>query len=523
MMKHKLLLPILLIVCATSGAQTPQSPSKTPVVLSRAEDSPAISGSVSDEPKAPADETKLPADETGELSVHVGKSLLVNSPETLHRVSVTNPEIASATVITPTQILIHGHKPGAVTLLLWDQQDRPRSFNLNVEFDTPSIRDAFHETFPQEKISVRQSGASLVLTGNVSAKPVGDQAAALAGTFGAANVVNLLQVNENRQIVLLQVKFAEVDRAAIQQYGLNLFSTGATGTIGAVSTQQFEQFLAGVGAVPANVQRGTDPKSPNTAAGGIGNPLSSSPSVFGLSDLLNIFLFRPDLNLGAAIKALQQRNVLQILAEPNVMALNGREASFLAGGEFPFPVVQSSVAGNSISIVFKEFGVRLNFLPQVLPDGSIRLKVRPEVSSLDFSNALTVSGFLIPALSTRRAETEVELRDGQSFAIAGLMDNRLSEIGSKVPGLGNIPIVGNFFKSRATNKTNSELLVTVTPRLVQPISPGQEPPPPQFPKPFLDQNSFDGKAGETPAKRSATPIGSPADGQARVATPEDVR
>src|SRR5207247_6290312 len=179
----------------------------------------------------------------------------------------------------------------------------------------------------------------------------------------------------------------------------------------------------------------------------IGNPLCGAPSIFGLSDLLNIFVFRPDLNLGAAVKALQQKNVLQILAEPNVMALNGREASFLAGGEFPFPVVQTGLQGNSVTIIFKEFGVRLNFLPQILADGAIRLKVRPEVSALDFTNALNVAGFLVPALSTRRAETEVELRDGQSFAIAGLMDNRLSEIGSKVPGLGNIPILGTFFKS----------------------------------------------------------------------------
>src|SRR5262249_34839936 len=149
----------------------------------------------------------------------------------------------------------------------------PRSFDLNVEFDTLSIQDTLQEAFPQEKIGVKQSGASLVLSGNVSAKPIGDQAATLAGTFGAGNVVNLLQVTENRQIVLLQVKFAEVDGAAIQQYGINLFSTGATGTIGSVSTQQFEQFLGSVGAVPANVQRGTDPKAPNVAAGGIGQRL----------------------------------------------------------------------------------------------------------------------------------------------------------------------------------------------------------------------------------------------------------
>src|SRR5206468_10059739 len=167
------------------------------------------------------------------------------------------------------------------------------------------------------------------------------------------------------------------------------------------------------------------------------------------------------------IRALEQKNLLQILAEPNVMALDGTEASFLAGGEFPFPVVQGGGALTTVTIMFKEFGVRLNFTPQVMTDGAIRLKVAPEVSALDFANALTVSGFLVPAISTRRAQTQVELRDGQSFAIAGLMDNRLTEIGSKVPGLGNIPILGTFFKSRATNRSNTELLVTVTPRLVQ--------------------------------------------------------
>jgi pilus assembly protein CpaC len=488
MIKHRFVLPLLLVFCAGLRAEPSQAPVTSAAVLSEPEGSRSATG-------VALDEADLPADETAELRVYVGKSLLVDTPETLRRVSVTNAEIASATVVTPNQVLIHGHKPGSVTLLLWDQEDRPQSFNLNVEFDMLSIRNSFKQAFPQEKIAIAQSGASVVLSGSVSGKPVGDQAAALAGTFGAATVVNLLQVTENRQVVLLQVKFAEVDRAAIAQYGINLFSTGATNTIGSVSTQQFGQVLGNVGAVPANVKGGSDPSAANLASGGIGRTLTDTPAVFGLTDLLNIFLFRPDLNLGAAIKALQQRNVLQILAEPNVMALNGKEASFLAGGEFPFPVVQGSAQGSYVTIEFKQFGVRLNFTPQIMPDGVIRLKVRPEVSALDFANGLTVSGFLVPALSTRRAETEVELRDGQSFAIAGLMDNRLSEIGSKVPGLGSLPIIGYFFKSRAQSKSQTELLVTVTPHLVQATSP--QSPAPEFPKPFLNPDSFDGKAGET--------------------------
>jgi pilus assembly protein CpaC len=205
------------------------------------------------------------------------------------------------------------------------------------------------------------------------------------------------------------------------------------------------------------------------------------------------------------------------------MALNGKEASFLAGGEFPFPVIQGTQQGSSVTIIFKEFGVRLNFTPTILPDGAIRLKVRPEVSSLDFANGLNVGGFLVPALSTRRAETEVELRDGQSFAIAGLMDNRLSETGTKVPGLANIPILGYFFRSRGQNKSNTELLVTVTPRLVQATSPEQLPPPPEFPKPFLNPDSFDGKTGETPARRSALPSPPLAELRPQMTTPERSR
>jgi pilus assembly protein CpaC len=469
MLKHKILLPsLLLALCAGLGAQTPQAP-VSPATLSS-------------------------LDETGELTVYVGKSILVNSPETLHRVSVTNSDIASATVVTPTQILIHGLKTGSVTLLLWDAQERPRSFNLTVEFDAASIRNSFQQTFPNEQIAVAQSGASLILSGSVSAKPVSDQAAALGATFGAG-VVNMLQVVENRQVVLLQVKFAEVDRSAILNAGFNLFNTGAGNTIGAIGTQQF---------------------SP------IGSKGELAEGNFGLSDLLNVFIFRPDLNLGATIKALQQKNVLQILAEPNVMALNGKEASFLAGGEFPFPVVQSSAQGNSVTIVFKEFGVRLNFLPQIQADGLIRLRVRPEVSSLDFANGLNVGGFLVPALSTRRAETEVELRDGQSFAIAGLMDNRLSDVGTRIPGLGNIPIIGYLFRSKAANKSNTELLVTVTPRLVQATSPAQLPPTPEFPKPFMNPDSFDGKPGQPPAKKGAGPAIPPTELQPQLTKPQRV-
>jgi pilus assembly protein CpaC len=176
------------------------------------------------------------------------------------------------------------------------------------------------------------------------------------------------------------------------------------------------------------------------------------------------------------------------------MAVNGTESSFLAGGEFPFPVVQGG-SNNAVTVQFKEFGIRLNFTPQVQQDGMIRLKVAPEVSSLDFANGLTISGFTVPALTSRKATTEVDLRDGQSFAIAGLMDNRVVDVASKVPGLSSIPILGNLFKSRSTNKTNTELLVMVTPKMISGNTPA--PAPVEFPKPFLDTGKFDGKKEES--------------------------
>jgi pilus assembly protein CpaC len=405
--------------------------------------------------------------------------------------------VASATSVTPNEIMIHGLAVGSATLILWTDEGKERAMELEVGFDLPTLESTMSRLFPDETINVVPSGSSLVLSGVVSSEDVSTQALAVAETF-APGAVNLLQETVIDETILLQVRFAEVNRTALQELGVNLFSTGGANTIGSTGTQQFGQLTTNSGAVPADVGRGRDPQSPNLTSGGIGNPLEGTPSVFGLSDLMNIFLFRPDLNVGATIRALEQRNLLQILAEPNIMARNGVEARFLAGGEFPFPVVQATSGGNAISIVFKEFGVRLQFTPDVQPDGAIRLKVVPEVSALDFTNSLQISGFLIPALSTRRAETEVELRDGETFAIAGLIDQRTRESASKVPILGDIPIIGSLFRSRGERQDSTELLVMVTPRRVQPTAPGAVPEGPRFPEPFLNNETFDGNAGEAP-------------------------
>ena len=210
-----------------------------------------------------------------------------------------------------------------------------------------------------------------------------------------------------------------------------------------------------------------------------------------ISDALNLFFFRPDLNLGATIKALETQGLVEVLAEPNVLATNGKQASFLAGGEYPYPVVQgiSGGVGGAVTILFKEFGVRLNFIPTITPRGTIRLQVAPEVSSLDFTQAVTVSGFQIPSIDIRRVKTEVELNDGQSFAIGGLLDNRETKTFEKIPFIGDIPILGKFFQSISTNKTNTELMVIVTPEIVAPIPAGQPLPALKYPDKFLPSNS----------------------------------
>jgi pilus assembly protein CpaC len=402
------------------------------------------------------------------LRVMVGKSLLINTTERLKRVSVTDPTVADALVVTPTQVLVNGLAPGEVSLLIWDELERSRSFDLRVDVDITAASEEMHRLFPDEQINVTPSRSAIVISGHVTTEDVSKHAGALASAY-SKNVVNVLTFGPvGAEEVLLEVKFAEVDRLALTQLGINMFSTGAGNTIGTVQTGQFG---------------GVKP-------GPVSDPTTSNQTT--ISDALNLFFFNPQVHLGGVIKALQSKNLLQILAEPNLVAVNGKEASFLAGGEFPFPVVQPGAGGiSTVTVQFREFGVRLKFTPVIQPNGSIHLHVVPEVSTLDFANAVTVSGTTIPAISTRKADTEFELQDGQSFVIAGLMDNRVTDIGNKVPWLGDIPILGNFFKSKSAQKSNSELMVLCTVRRVAPST--QAPKGPVNPEPYLDQGKFDAK------------------------------
>jgi pilus assembly protein CpaC len=409
----------------------------------------------------------------------VDKSLLINTTERLKRISVTDPNVAYATVITPTQILVHGRAPGEVSLLIWDENERSRSFDLRVDVDVSACAQEEHRVFPDEQISVTPSRTAIVLSGHVTTEDVAKRAGELASAY-SKNVVNVLTFGPvGAQEVLLEVKFAEVDRTALTQLGANLFSTGAGNTIGSTTTGQYGGF-------------GSQSISQTTGQGG---PFSTSQTV---SNVLNLFLFRPDIHMGAVIEALENKSLLQILAEPNLVAVNGKKASFLAGGQFPFPIVQPGQGFTAVTISFKDYGVKLDFTPVIMPNGNIHLLVAPEVSTLDYSNALTISGFTVPALSTRKAETEFELIDGQSFVIAGLIDNRVTDIWNKVPGLGDIPILGAFFKSKSIQKSNSELMVLCTVHRISPSS--VEPAGPKNPQPFMNKDKFDGtKSGAKPS------------------------
>jgi pilus assembly protein CpaC len=415
------------------------------------------------------------------LRVMVGKSLLINTTGRLKRVSVTDPAVADALVITPTQVLVNGLAPGEVSLLIWDELERSQSFDLRVDVDITAASEEIRKLFPAEKIEVTPSRSAIVLSGHVTTEDVAKHAGALATAY-SKNVVNVLTFGPiGADEVLLEVKFAEVDRTALSQLGINIFSTGAGNTIGNITTGQFGGET--ISALPYTI--GGTGTGPGTTGGGFTGQTT-------VGNMLNLFFFNPNVHLGGVIQALQERNLLQVLAEPNLIAVNGKESSFLAGGEFPFPVVQPSATGlSTVTIQFREFGVRLKFTPIIQPNGNIHLHVMPEVSTLDFTNAVTVSGTTIPALSTRKADTEFELQDGQSFVIAGLMDNRVTDIMNKIPGLGDIPILGNFFRSKSAQKSHSELMVLCTARRVS--ASATEPKTPTNPKPFLDPQKFDGK------------------------------
>jgi pilus assembly protein CpaC len=424
--------------------------------------------------QAPTQPAPRPLPDTPEpqypkVQLTAGRSTVVSTPFDVTRIAVTSPDVADAVVVQPREILIDGKKPGTVSLIVWGPSTRLQ-YDVVVEQPITTLEQQLHTLFPGEDVTVGTSEGATILSGRVSNTNtmlrIGEIATA---SLPKAQVINLLQVpgGSESQQVMLQVRFAEVNRRKITEAGLALFahrqnfSTRST-------TQQF----------PA----------PN-----FDDSKPEAPIVF--SDYLNLFFLDKTHGIGGVLKALQTSGGFQSLAEPNLIAYNGQEASFLAGGEFPIPVVQGTTG--SVSVVFKEFGIRLTFRPTIAGD-VIRLKVKPEVSSLDFNNGISLSGFRIPALITRRAETDVELRDGQTFAIAGLLDNTSQNDASAIPILSKLPIIGALFKSNATRADQTELMVLITPRLVRALDPDEVPPLPTTPDPFI--------------KKPAAPVKKPAGG-----------
>src|SRR6185437_12386724 len=395
------------------------------------------------------------------VTVPVNASTVVDHPAGIRRISIANGDIADAVAVSSTEVVVNGKLPGDTSLILWDQAGARLLFNVHVTANTSKLdtvrAELLKEAGPNVSINVQEG--VVFLNGTTTDAVAADRAFGIASTLG--KVVNLLRVETPKADaqILLKVRFADVDRSASTQLGVNLFGVNEKG-IGNSTTGQF----------------GTPP---TFTPGQNGN-------TFNITSLLNIFYYRPDINLGAVLQDLATRNLLQILAEPNLLTTSGKPASFLAGGEFPFPTLQGGGAGvGQITIQFKEFGIRLNFTPTVTPRGTIKLIVNPEVSSLDYANALIVSGYTIPGLSSRKVQTEIELESGQSFVIAGLLNNQVTEQLSRMPGFADIPLLGKLFQSRSVSKNNTELLVMVTPELVGPLPAGAKGPEVSGPVPFM--------------------------------------
>lgn len=385
--------------------------------------------------------TATAQDAAGVIDLAAGGSNVIEAPANVTRIAIADPSIIDVLPVTSREIVINGKSPGTTSLLIWDAAGTRTWYNVRVSPDAANLEADLRRLFPGEDVHVQSTGQSVVLTGSVSNSGVAARMVALAGgSMGSADmIVNEMQLPRPGQ-VSVKVRFAEVSRSALERAGVNLLYAGPDGRI--------------VGSTAGR---------PGPFRGEIGG---GSTTV--LSDAVNLFLFEPELDLTALIQALESNGMFRSLAEPNLLAAHGVEASFLAGGEFPYPVVQGGSSSGSVSIVFKEFGVKLDFTPYIQPGGNIRLKVAPEVSSLDFSNGLQIGGFSIPSILSRKASTEVELADGQTFAIAGLIDNSMVADYDKIPLLGDIPILGSLFRSKEMRQNRTELLVLVTPVIVYP-------------------------------------------------------
>ncbi|HEU4651503.1 MAG TPA: type II and III secretion system protein family protein [Croceibacterium sp.] len=391
----------------------------------------------------------------GELDVPINKSQVVTADRAIDRAMVGNAAIADVVPISERSVYLLGKGMGTTSLTLYDAANRVIAvMDVSVGPDVDSLRRQFASLIPGQPIVADVSNGSLVLSGMVSDPGAADRAAAIAAAYaGQGKVVNLISVGGSQQ-VMLEVKFAEVSRQIGNELGVSGFAVSDSGN-----------FRGAVGSGASILPDPTTGESVLRLA-----PITGAFGVF--QTLFDI----GDLNIEAFLDVLEQKGLSRTLAEPTLVALSGERASFLAGGEFPVPVVQSGTNGggnNAITVEFKPFGVSLGFTPTVLGDKVINLVVEPEVSSIDPSASVEINGLVVPGLQTRRASTTLELRDGESFAIAGLLRDEATTSVNQLPLLGNLPIIGSLFRSTSYQKGETELLIIVTPRLVQPIRPDQ--------------------------------------------------
>ncbi|PYS97632.1 MAG: hypothetical protein DMF65_11465, partial [Acidobacteria bacterium] len=383
------------------------------------------------------------AAEPVQINVLVGQSRVINFDRPIGRFSVSDPAVAEAVLVAPDQVLVNGKAFGQVNFIAWEQKGSQFVvFDVFVRANLSLIDSQIRLLFPKDDIRLSQANGSVVISGSVKEPKTVEQVEAVVKAAGF-QTVNMLQapVMDKAQ-VQLQVRVAEVSRSRMRDIGASYAYQGRPGVGGSI----------GSGGGPFTVGK------------------VESGEIFGsvVGSALNLFVMGG--NTYNFLHALKTQGALRELAEPNLIAMDGQQASFLAGGEFPVPVVQTSGDKPTVTVVFKEYGVRLNFKPTIIDEDHIRLELEPEVSTIDFANGVKFDGFLIPGLKTRRAKTGVELRDGQSFALAGLLDNSETRTLSKIPVLGDIPILGTLFNSKSFQKQETELMFIVTAQLVKPVN-----------------------------------------------------